>query len=120
VERLTGLAAAWGTPEAWEGETAMGGNRVAAPMFGGMVVAEVVLHGWDLARATGQDVAWSEEVAAYLRREVEQTAELGRGMGLYGEAVPVADDASDLDRALAVSGRNPNWNGTFRSAKLGA
>jgi hypothetical protein len=27
-------------------------------MIGGMVLAEVVVHGWDLARATGQEVDW--------------------------------------------------------------
>lgn len=80
-----------------------------APVIGEMALAEVVLHGWDLARATGQHLVVGPELGAELRRMVEETGELGRQLGAYGPAVQVGDEAGDLERALAASGRDPDW-----------
>jgi uncharacterized protein (TIGR03086 family) len=79
-----------------------------AHMIGGMVLGELVVHGWDLARATGRHSAWNEELLGFLHQEVAKTAEMGREMGVYGPEVPVADTASTLDRTLALTGRNPS------------
>lgn len=109
TSNLDGLAQAWAEPQAWEGSVDMASQIMPAPMIGEMALAEVVLHGWDLARATGQRLVIEEHTAAELRRSVEATAELGRQMSAYGPAVEVAPDASDFDRALAASGRDPDW-----------
>ena len=53
--QLPALAAAWRDPAAWEGETEVGGVRLPASSIGTIAVDELVLHGWDLAVATGQD-----------------------------------------------------------------
>ena len=110
VVRLDDLAEAWSAGGSWEGQVDMGGSSMPAPMVGDMVVAEVLLHGWDLARATGQRFQVSDEVAKELRRGIEETAEMGRQMGAYGPAVVVGDDATDLDRALGAAGRDPGWS----------
>jgi uncharacterized protein (TIGR03086 family) len=117
--QLSRIAEAWCRPEAWVGETSMGGAPIPAAMFGGMVVTEVVVHGWDLARATGQPATWSDDVLTYVHDELVKTAELGREMGLYAPAVPVPDDAGLLERTVALTGRSPSWNGAFRSASMG-
>ncbi|MBA3417556.1 MAG: TIGR03086 family protein [Geodermatophilaceae bacterium] len=104
------LVTAWSEPDAWEGTTRMGGPmELPAPMIGGMVLGELVVHGWDLARATGQQPTWHDEVLTLLYQEVAKTAEQGRDMGVYGERVQVPDTASVLDRILGLTGRNPNW-----------
>jgi uncharacterized protein (TIGR03086 family) len=104
------LVAAWSVPEAWQGTTSMGGPRdLPAQMIGAMAVGEVVVHGWDLARATGQAVSWDEELLAYLHDEVARTAELGREMQAYGAEVPVPRTAPMLDRMLGLTGRDPHW-----------
>jgi uncharacterized protein (TIGR03086 family) len=42
------LVTAWSEPSAWEGTTRVGGpQELPAAMIGGMVLAEVVVHGWD-------------------------------------------------------------------------
>jgi uncharacterized protein (TIGR03086 family) len=105
---LERTAAAWSVPEAWEGTTHMGGpTEMPAAMVGAMVMGEVLVHGWDLARATGQQPSWDADVLEYLHREVEASAEMGRQMGVYGPEVPVPADAPLLDRILGLTGRNP-------------
>ncbi|GIE47500.1 TIGR03086 family protein [Amorphoplanes nipponensis] len=108
--QLAQLVAAWSAPAAWQGVTSMGGpNEMPARMVGGMVLAEIVVHGWDLARATGQPVSWDEEVLGFLHDEVAKTAELGRELGEYGAETPVPPDAPVLDRMLGLTGRDPYW-----------
>lgn len=104
------LVAAWSVPAAWHGMTSMGGpQELPARMIGAMAVGEVVVHGWDLARATGQAVSWDEGLLDFLLDEVAKTAELGREMQAYGKEVPVPRTAPALDRMLGLTGRDPNW-----------
>jgi uncharacterized protein (TIGR03086 family) len=81
----------------------------AAEQTVAMLVADVVLHGWDLARALGKTVSWPAEAVATTRDFVVATAEQGRGMGLYATEVPVPPTAPALDQALGLSGRDPAW-----------
>ena len=51
---LDTLARAWSEPGAWDGMTRIAGMDAPAAMVGVTVADELVVHGWDLARATGQ------------------------------------------------------------------
>ena len=108
ADRFEVLAAAWSEDDAWAGSVQLG-SEMPASAIGDMAYAEILLHGWDLARALGAELSATPEMAAALRRTVAETAELGREMDAYGPEVAVADDASDLDHALAAAGRDPNW-----------
>lgn len=102
------LGQAWSDPAAWAGVTRVGGPmELPAAMIGAMVLAEVVVHGWDLAVATGQRVEWPAELLDPVCEEVAKTAEMGRGMGAYGPPVAVPDDAPALHRILGLTGRDP-------------
>ena len=104
------LVEAWSVPAAWQGTTSMGGpDELPAAMIGAMAVGEVVVHGWDLARATGQQVAWDGTLLEFLHDEVAKTAELGREMQAYGAEFPVPATAPVLDRMLGLTGRDPHW-----------
>lgn len=82
------LVAAWSEPAAWKGHTRLGGPmEMPAPMIGGMVLGELVVHGWDIAQAIGQQPTWDDEVLSRVHQEVEKTAERGREMGIYAERV---------------------------------
>jgi uncharacterized protein (TIGR03086 family) len=108
--QLAQLVAAWSVPAAWQGTTSMGGpQELPAHMIGAMAIGEVVVHGWDLARATGQRITWDEELLEFLYDEVAKTAELGREMQAYGAEFPVPRDAPVLDRMLGLTGRDPQW-----------
>jgi uncharacterized protein (TIGR03086 family) len=107
---LAELAEAWQEPDAWQGETMAGGLRMPGEVTGLVVNNELVLHAWDLARATGQpyDVA-PGNLAASWQFVVNTPDEPEAREGLFGPRLPIADDAPLLDRTLAFAGRNPNW-----------
>jgi len=109
-EAVDDVADAWGDPAAWSETTTMAGSDpMPAPMIGGMVLGELVVHGWDLAAATGSRPEFSVDVLLGTYAAVEQMAELGRGMAIFGPEVVVGADASLLDRIVARTGRNPGW-----------
>lgn len=108
ADRIDAVAEAWSHDGAWAGSVEMGGEQPAS-MIGDMAYAEILLHGWDIARAVGADLQMTPEMATALRHTVDETAELGRRMGAYGPEVEVGDDAGDLERALGAAGRDPNW-----------
>ena len=106
---LDDLTQGWDRPAAWDGEAAVGGSSLPRAVLGEMALVEVALHGWDLARALGRNVALDPDVAAAVDRAVAGSADLGRQLGAYGPEVRAPADADDLDRALARSGRDPRW-----------
>ncbi|MFI6482632.1 TIGR03086 family metal-binding protein [Nonomuraea sp. NPDC050663] len=102
------LAEAWSRPEAWEGTASLGGpTELPASLIGGMAAGELVIHGWDLARATGQEPEWDGELIEFVHDEVAKTALQGREMGVYGPEVEVPEPASLLEKALGLTGRDP-------------
>ncbi len=52
--RLEEVAAAWRAPDAWTGMTRAGGVELPGEVAGAVALNELVIHGWDLARSTGQ------------------------------------------------------------------
>jgi uncharacterized protein (TIGR03086 family) len=106
-ERLGGFAEAWDSPDAFEGE-AMGG-KMPKQMIGLMAYTEALLHGWDLARASGQEVAYDEGVVAGALEAMGQIGEMGRKQGAFGPLVDLPGEATALDQVLAQAGRDPHW-----------
>ncbi|MFE2067428.1 TIGR03086 family metal-binding protein [Streptomyces sp. NPDC059467] len=102
-------AGAWSEPAAWEGEAALAGTRTAAPALGGILIAEFTVHAWDTATATGQRLAIPASLAEATFATYSREAPRMRGLGLLGAEVPQDTDAPVLDRALALSGRDPRW-----------
>jgi len=107
--QLDAVIAGWSRPEAWLGTTSMATIELPAATVGGMVVGELVVHGWDLARATDQGPVWPSTVLEPLHEEIARTAVQAREMHVYGPEVPVSADAPTLDRLLGLTGRDPQW-----------
>jgi len=104
--------AAWSDPAAWERELGVMGSGTPAADVAAMLIAEMVLHGWDIARATGQEYACDEAVAANVLATVEAQGELFRQYQGFAAIVSLSadqDGATVLDRALSLSGRDPQW-----------
>jgi uncharacterized protein (TIGR03086 family) len=109
--RLLAMAAAWHAPQAWEDLTKVGGGTMPATIAGQAGLNELVIHGWDLARGTGQpyrvDEASAQACVEFLSL-ASAAAEAGQ-RGPFGPAVEVPPGASVLARAVALSGRDPHW-----------
>lgn len=108
-KRLDALVAAWCEPAAAEGVTSAGGVEMPAAEIAVVTLDELVLHGWDLARATGQPYAPDPADVSAILGFVESFGSAEGTPGLFGPAVPVPDDAPAFDRALGLSGRDPAW-----------
>ena len=69
--------------------------------------ADVFMHTWDLARATGQDETLDVETCRRLYEGMLPMDEVLRASGQYGTRVPVPDDADPQTLLLAFIGRRP-------------
>jgi uncharacterized protein (TIGR03086 family) len=105
---LATLAEAWRDPAAWEGMTSAAGVPLPAPVAGLVALDELLVHGWDIAVATGRPYEPSvEEVEAAM--SFVATFDAPRDGNLFGPVVPVPADAPALDQLLGLTGRDPNW-----------
>ncbi len=104
----TSVLAHWrnGGPQA---TVTLAGPPTPGPMIYQMMVGEYLVHGWDLAVATGQPVPYTAEDAdrAYAALHGMLKPEY-RGEA-FGAAVPAPADATPLDKLVAFSGRDPQW-----------
>ena len=107
--QLDRALAAWADPAAWERDLNVMGTPTPAADVASLLLAEIVLHAWDLAAATGQSYAVGDKAAEAALTAVAANAELFRQYRGFAEPVPVAADAPVLDRVLALSGRDPAW-----------
>jgi uncharacterized protein (TIGR03086 family) len=69
-------------------------------------ITEVLVHGWDLARATGQSTDFPDDIVeqelAFSRAKV---GEIPPGRTPFAPEQPVAQDAAPIDRLAACLGR---------------
>lgn len=109
---LAEMAAAWRDPTAWQGTTRAGGVDLPGAVAGLVALDEVVVHGWDVARASGQPFDVEPGLLGAVHDFVRGFAGPGQDearAGLFGPEVPVPPDAPLLDRVLGMTGRDPAW-----------
>lgn len=107
--RLDALVAAWRVPGALTGTTSVGGVEMPAEVTAVVALDELVLHGWDVALATGQPYEADPGSVQACLGFVAAAARPDGVPGLFGPTVPVAEDAPAFDRLLGLSGRRPGW-----------
>jgi uncharacterized protein (TIGR03086 family) len=106
---LAHLADAWREPDAWTGTTSAGGVELPGAVAGLLALNELVVHGWDLARATAQPYDADPASVDAARDFAAQFASSDREAGpdvAFGPSVTVPDDAPGLDRLVGLSGRD--------------
>lgn len=101
----TSAAAVFEAPGALEAPCAVSYGPVPGSVYAGHRFIDVLIHGWDLAVATGQDATLDPELvdaaSAILRRE----AVMVRTSGMFGDDLPVPAQAGGQTRLLAFIGR---------------
>lgn len=109
---LDALARAWSDPAAWTGMTRIASQDAPAEMVGITVADELVVHGWDVARATGQPYQPEPELVDaahdFLGMFASPDAPAGSDVP-FGPSRAVPGDAPALDRVLALAGRDLAW-----------
>jgi uncharacterized protein (TIGR03086 family) len=111
--RLETMAEAWRDPAAWEGMTRIGGGDSPGEVTGLVGVEELVVHGWDVARATGQQFGYDETSLEGARAALllfQKPGEVKAPGEAFGTVVDVAGTAPLADQVIALSGRDPNWS----------
>jgi uncharacterized protein (TIGR03086 family) len=108
--QLDRALAAWSDPAAWQRELNVMGTPTTAADIAALLIAELVLHGWDLAVATGQPYVVATATADAALAAVTANADLFRQYKGFADPVDVPPSATALDRVLAVSGRDPAWS----------
>jgi uncharacterized protein (TIGR03086 family) len=98
---------AWADPAVWDRKLNVMGSATAATDVAALMVAEMVLHGWDLAVATGQQYTVPAATAEAALEAIDANAELFRQYQGFADPVPVPPEAPVMARALAASGRDP-------------
>jgi uncharacterized protein (TIGR03086 family) len=110
-DRLAALARAWQDEAAWDGMTRAGGVDLPGEVAGRVAINEIVVHGWDIAVATGHAYSGQTELlqAAYAFVESAAAQNPDGSPGLFGAPVCVPESAPLLDRLIGLTGRDPGW-----------
>jgi uncharacterized protein (TIGR03086 family) len=116
---LAKLAAAWKQPEAWTGMTQAGGIDLPGEIAGAVALDELVIHGWDVARATSQPYDVDSQSLDAVANFVQGFSPDGTP-GMFGPRVPVPDTAPLLDRVIGMAGRDPNWSPRAAQRRAGS
>lgn len=90
-------------------------EKVITTPFGTMPVGQfimfptldIVIHKWDLAKGTGQNVSLDAGLSQACYNVLQMGVEQGRKGGVFGPEVKVPISASIQNKLLALSGRKP-------------
>lgn len=105
---VVALAAAWRDPAAWQGSTAPAdGPDLSNELWGRIAFTEMVVHGWDLAEATGQPFALPDATLRDCLAHVTAFVPQAPVPELWGPPVAVPAGSPLIDQVVAVTGRRP-------------
>jgi uncharacterized protein (TIGR03086 family) len=79
-----------------------------AKMGVSIAFSDALLHGWDLATATGQDATMPDGLAEQAYEAIHGKFTDDQRKGIFKPEVAVPDDASPQEKLLAYSGRAPS------------
>jgi uncharacterized protein (TIGR03086 family) len=111
-EAASSLLAAWRRPGALDRTVRLPFGEVPASWSVGQQVADLAVHGWDVAKATGQPTDLDPEVGQFsldwgrenLKPQFRGDEASGKS---FGPEVAVPEDAPLYDRLAACFGRDP-------------
>jgi uncharacterized protein (TIGR03086 family) len=97
---------------AFEGSVKMPFGELPASAFATIATADAFVHGWDLAKATGQptgtlDPALAEQLLVEVVPLLPDDFRGADGAAPFGPRVEVADEAPAADRLAGFLGRHP-------------
>ncbi|MBO0808616.1 MAG: TIGR03086 family protein [Actinobacteria bacterium] len=109
--RADELMTVWRAADLGQPVAGPGGGQVPLSNRADQQITELAVHGWDLARATGQRSELDPAVAEYAldwSRQMLRPEFRGPGKAV-GAEVPVSPDAPAYQRLAGWFGRDPGW-----------
>ena len=101
------------TVEAWQAEGRVDGvanmpwGQMPAEIALQVLADDIVVHGWDFATATGQQIDWDQVLAAETLEFAQMIfSDPDARAGSFADAVPVAEDADAMTRLVTFLGRH--------------
>lgn len=107
AKHMQTLGEAWDDPAAWQGNTRAADLDMPNELWGRIALTEVVVHGWDIAKATDQSFDLPEETLRACLDHVAEFIPHAPVADLWGPAVEVPTTAPLFDRVVAMTGRHP-------------
>jgi uncharacterized protein (TIGR03086 family) len=104
LENLFGAVTA---PGALDKTIAAPFGEVSGEAFARYIALDGLVHGWDLATATGQPYNPPDDLVAEIEAYARQAVDPLRDGQAFSEAVEPASDASPIERLAAYTGRRP-------------
>ena len=82
---------------------------VPARVFLEQLTFDLLVHGWDLARAVGGDDTFPNDTVTFVLEGARAQVDMLAGSGLFAPSIPVPGCTDDLTELLALTGRNRWW-----------
>ncbi|MCA1645287.1 MAG: TIGR03086 family protein [Chloroflexi bacterium] len=75
--------------------------------YASQLFMDTLIHGWDIAKGTGQDAHMDAELVSRCLPIAEILTRQFRPAGVFGDDLPVSEDADQQRKLLALVGRRP-------------
>lgn len=89
--------------------TTSSGEQPLTQVLDNFYLADIFMHSWDLAKASGQDAGWNPDVVAGMVEGMTPMRDMLAGSGQFGDPVILDETHTPEDRLVALIGRDPNW-----------
>ena len=94
-----------------DGSVAVGRSTLPASLAVEIIPLELLVHGWDVARATGSAIEVPDEVASYVLDRARLLVTPDKRGRSFAAEVPAGPSATALERLVAFTGRQPLGGG---------
>ena len=85
------------------------GDQTIAQVLDNFYLADIFMHQWDLAKASGQSVGWNPEVATSIVEGMTPMRDMLAESGQFGTPVVLDESHRPEERLAALIGRDPAW-----------
>lgn len=85
------------------------GSQPLSQVIDNYYLADIFMHSWDLAKASGQDADLDPQIVAAMVMGMSPMADSLAASGQFGQPKVLDESHSDLDRLIALIGRDPAW-----------
>jgi uncharacterized protein (TIGR03086 family) len=106
LEACNASERAWRRPGVLDMRVYLSRGLTPARVYLSEMMVDLTVHGWDLGVAIGYPERLPDELASYVLSSVREMGNLSAS-GMFDEPMQIADSATDLEKLIALTGRDP-------------